>query len=75
MTPGYSMLILNEMVLPNKGASLVATERDITMMVALAATERTEQQWRDMVGKVGLTVEGVWTDAPEAESVVVLVKE
>ena len=75
MTPGYSTLIINEMVLPDKDASLVATQRDITMMVVLAATERAEQQWRDMVRKVGLKVEGIWTHSPESESIIVVVKE
>ena len=75
MTPGYSTLIINEMILPDKDASLAATQRDITMMVVLAATERAEQQWRDMARKVGLKVEAIWTDSPESESIIVLVKE
>lgn len=39
MKRGYSKILINEMVVPN---SLVATPVDITMMVALAACERTE---------------------------------
>ena len=74
MTPGYSTIILNEMVVPDKDASLVATQRDITMML-LGATERAEQQWRDVVRKAGLKVESIWTDSPESESIIVLVKE
>ena len=75
MTPGYSRLIINEMVIPDKAASLVAVARDIVMMTLAAAIERTEQQWRDIVGKAGLKVEGIWNDVTEAESVIVLMKE
>lgn len=75
MTPGYSRLIINEMVIQDKDASLVAVQRDICMMVAAGAIERTEQQWRDMVAKAGLKVEGIWNAVLEEESVVVLMKE
>lgn len=75
MTPGYSRLIINEMVIQDKDASLVAIHRDIAMMVAAGAIERTEQQWRDIVGKAGLKVEGIWNEVPEEESVIVLMKD
>lgn len=75
MTPGYSMLLLNEMVVPNKGASLLAAQRDFVMMSVLGAMERTENHWRVMAAKAGLKVEKIWTDVPDAESVIVLTKE
>ncbi|KAL8831609.1 MAG: hypothetical protein Q9191_000760 [Dirinaria sp. TL-2023a] len=75
MTPGYSRLIINEMVIQDKDASLVAVHRDIAMMCVAGAIERTEQQWRDIVGKAGLKVEGIWNEVPEAESVIVLMKD
>lgn len=75
MTPGYTKLLLNEMVLPNKGAKLVAAQRDLTMMSMLAATERTEQQWRDLIGSVELKLESIYTDVPDAESIIVIGKE
>ena len=75
MTPGYSTLLINEMVVPDKGASLVAAQRDIVMMSLLAAMERTEQMWMQMLSKAGLTVRRIWQKTPDAESVIVAVKE
>ena len=75
MTPGYSKILINEMVLPNKGATLIGAQRDLAMMTIVAATERTEQQWRDLIGSAGLKLEEIWTDVPEAESIIVIGKE
>lgn len=70
MKPGYSKIVLNEMVIPNKGASLLATQIDFTMMVALAACERTEKQWRKLVDSAGLVIETITTKQQEAESII-----
>ena len=73
MKPGYSKIILNELVLPDKGMSLTAAQLDITMMAALAATERTERQWRELIDPVGLRIEKIWTKVVEEESIIELV--
>lgn len=72
MTPGYSKIILNELVLPNQKCSLIAAQVDITMMACLAATERSERQWHEVVGSAGLKIQNIWTDVPEAESIIEL---
>jgi hypothetical protein len=73
MRPGYSRILLNELVLPDKGMSLTAAQIDITMMAALAATERTERQWRELINSVGLKIEKIWTKVVEEESIIELV--
>ena len=73
MTPGYSMILINELVIPNQGASALATQLDICMMSMFAATERTESQWGKLVDKAGLKLERTWTDVPDAESIMKLV--
>ena len=70
MIPGYSKILINELVLPDRGCSLVAAQVDINMMANLAATERSEWQWRELVESVGLKIEKIWTDVPEAGSIV-----
>lgn len=42
-------------------------------MVALGAMERTEKQWRKLFDSVGLKIENIWTDVPEAESIIEVV--
>ena len=73
MKLGYSKIIINEMVLPDKGITLTAAQIDITMMCALAATERTEGQWRQMMDSAGFIIEKIWTKVQEDESIMVLV--
>ena len=78
MTPGYSMILINELVIPDQGANAIATQLDICMMSVFAATERTDTQYAKLMDKAGLKVERTWSDpAGVAESImkVVLKKE
>ena len=72
MRPGYSKILLNELVLPDQGCDIIAAQVDITMMAVVAGIERTERQWHDLVGSAGLKIENIWTDVPEAESIIEL---
>ena len=72
MTPGYSKILLNELVLPDTGCGIIAAQVDITMMACCAAEERSERQWHHLVNSAGLKIEKIWTDVPEAESIIEL---
>ncbi len=60
MKPGYSKLVLNEIVLPDKGSPLQMALWDMQMLVVLGGRERTERAWRQLLGSVGLEVAGIW---------------
>jgi hypothetical protein len=62
MTKGYSKVIINEAILPEKGASLGHAARDLGMLLMLGAYERTERHWRELVESTGLKVVGVSYD-------------
>jgi demethylsterigmatocystin 6-O-methyltransferase len=49
-----SVLLVDDMIIPNKGAHSHATDRDIAMMVNFAAMERTEKQWSTLFAAAGL---------------------
>ena len=51
-----SVLLIDEMVLPERGASWRATLADLTMAVALSAMERTEAEWYALFDEAGLKV-------------------
>ena len=55
MSPS-SVILIDEMILPTKGVHWRATQIDLTMMASLAAMERTEKQWIDMLDKAGLKI-------------------
>ena len=70
MEPGYSKILINENVLPESGASWQMTSLDWTMMAMAGSAERTEKQWRKLIGSVGLRVSGIWTKDPAYESLI-----
>ena len=65
MEPGYSKLCVNDIVLPDQGATRFATQSDLNMMAHLAACERSESQWRSLLQRAGLEVVKVWPGTPE----------
>lgn len=60
MTPGRSRLLIAEMVVPAAEADITAGWFDLTMMT-LSGTERTEQQWRELLNSTGFELTKIWT--------------
>lgn len=60
MEPGYSRILLNEIVLPSVACPSFFAAADITMMAVLAGQQRTKEQWVKLVESAGLTVVKVW---------------
>ncbi|KAL8929576.1 MAG: hypothetical protein Q9208_001245 [Pyrenodesmia sp. 3 TL-2023] len=52
-----SVILIDEKVLPDVGASALAAGLDLAMMCHFAASERSERAWKDLLGKVGLKVQ------------------
>ena len=68
-----SIIVIEDMVLPDIGANWRATQIDLTMMCAHAAMERTEAQWFALLDSVGLEIVELHTlSAAMHESVLVL---
>ena len=70
MTPEYSKLLINEMVVPDKGADITTTQLDIVMMSNFAACERTESQWHLLVKHAELRIEKIWTIREDTERII-----
>jgi demethylsterigmatocystin 6-O-methyltransferase len=49
-----SVLLIDEMIIPNKGAHPHATEQDMVMLSTLASMERTLKQWDALLAAAGL---------------------
>ncbi len=49
-----SILLVDEMILPEEGVNVDTAAMDLTMMAAFASLERTEAQWRSLVEQAGL---------------------
>lgn len=49
-----SILLLDEVILPDVGVGMDAAAHDVTMLAAFAGAERSEEQWRSIFAEVGL---------------------
>ena len=56
-----SVLLIDDMVLPDSGVHWQAAQLDMTMMVGMAAVERTREQWYTLLESAGLKIERIWT--------------
>lgn len=59
-----SVLLIDEMILPETGVNVIAASIDMTMLTALAGLERTEAQWRETLAEVGLELVRVFVYNP-----------
>ncbi|KAL9056574.1 MAG: hypothetical protein Q9162_002857 [Coniocarpon cinnabarinum] len=69
MTPNHSVLLIQDMVLPDTGATWRGSTQDILMMVMPAGLERTEGQWRRLLREAGLELRTIWRSEVAAEPV------
>lgn len=68
--PGYSKILINEIILPDVGASDYITACDLVMMGLSGGMERTESHWRRLLASAGLRIEKIWTLDEQTESVI-----
>ena len=60
-----SVILIDEIVIPNEGAHWRQTQLDLAMMASLAGMERTESQWRHLLTSAGLIIIGIFSYEPE----------
>lgn len=70
MEPEYSTLLLEDLVLPDQGASLRATSVDLLMMLMTTGVERTRSQWAALLNSSGLELVRIYGGAEGYESVI-----
>ncbi|XXH05561.1 hypothetical protein Hte_011993 [Hypoxylon texense] len=71
MKKGYSYLVINDFILPDTGSSLLAAEWDLMMLVFMSAMERTESQWRSLLGAAGLSIKGLYQPSGDGQGIIV----
>ena len=70
MKKGYSKLLINEIVIPDRNAHWLSTAIDMVMMVNFSAKERTEKNWHSLLGSAGFRILKIWTFEPGTESLI-----
>ncbi|ROV88726.1 hypothetical protein VMCG_10045 [Cytospora schulzeri] len=71
MTKGYSYLVINDFILPDKDCPLISSLWDMQMMLVMAAMERSDTQWRDLMNKAGLQIEGLYQPPGDGQGIIV----
>ena len=75
MKPGYSTLLINDIVLHDIGCSFFGAAFDISLMAMVSGKQRTRNEWVELVGHVdGLRIDKIWTLEEGAESVIEVVR-
>lgn len=59
-----SVILIDEIVIPDMGAQWRQTQLDLAMMASLAAMERTETQWRHLLTMAGLVITEIFSYEP-----------
>ena len=62
-----SILLIDEMVIPDREASLFSAQMDVTMLAFFNSPERTLPQWKTMLREFDLDVRNVYRYDPELE--------
>lgn len=73
MTPGYSKLLINDMLVPEQGASKYQAGADISMMAFSGGMERTKSQWRALLETAGFQIVEFWEPAGEGDGIIEVV--
>ncbi|KFY81900.1 hypothetical protein V500_10979 [Pseudogymnoascus sp. VKM F-4518 (FW-2643)] len=70
MEKGYSKLLIHESLISRVNPLARVTVSDITMMACLAAKERTEIEWGEVIRNSGLRIVKIWRPPQSVESVI-----
>ncbi|KAF2184635.1 sterigmatocystin 8-O-methyltransferase [Zopfia rhizophila CBS 207.26] len=60
MVPGYSKLLIHDLILPDTGAVEIQARFDLTMMTFNGGMERSRSQWKKLLEDSGFKVLGLW---------------
>ncbi|KAL9084574.1 MAG: hypothetical protein Q9165_007999 [Trypethelium subeluteriae] len=70
MKPGYSKLLIHDLILPDTGANAYQTIWDMTMMSFNSGMERSRSQWQRLLEKAGFEVVKFWVQNEDADGIV-----
>ncbi|KAK2600778.1 hypothetical protein N8I77_010286 [Diaporthe amygdali] len=70
MKEGYSKLLICDVVIPPKGASLYQAVQDVSLLHLLSAAERSEERWIKLLKRAHFEVVRFWTHDQSPECVI-----
>ncbi|KAI1491131.1 putative O-methyltransferase [Biscogniauxia mediterranea] len=70
MKPGYSKLLINEIIVPSQNATWPITSMDQLVFALGAMRERTEGDWQDLLKKAGFKIVKIYSYEMGSESLI-----
>jgi hypothetical protein len=70
MEPGYSKLLIHDLILPDHRPTALQCMYDMTMMTFNGGAERSRAQWTELLRKAGFRVVKLWVDDENADGLV-----
>ncbi|KAI0910896.1 S-adenosyl-L-methionine-dependent methyltransferase [Ustulina deusta] len=67
-----SRILIDEMVLPERGAPWRATQLDLAMSTCFAAMERSRADWDSLLSKAGLTILKIWKYTDQLDDCIIV---
>lgn len=67
-----SRILIDEMVLPERGAPWRATQLDLAMSTCFAAMERSRADWESLLSKAGLTISKIWKYTDQLDDCIIM---
>lgn len=71
MTKGFSLLVIEDFILPDTGCHELPAMWDMQMMAFLSAMERTRTQWRQLLDAAGMEIEGLYPPPGDGTGIIV----
>ncbi|KAK8133094.1 hypothetical protein PG999_001267 [Apiospora kogelbergensis] len=70
MEPGYSRILISDCAISDEKAAWQHVSMDIFMMNQVSSRERTEREWRELIGSCGLEVTGIYNKGDGNEGLI-----
>ncbi|KAF5020288.1 hypothetical protein F66182_7664 [Fusarium sp. NRRL 66182] len=70
MKPGYSKLLIHDLILPDVGMTAQQGICDIVMMTVCSAMERSRGEWTDLLSRAGFDIVRFWVDDEDSDGLV-----
>ena len=67
-----SVILIDEIVMPDKSAHWHATALDICVMTMLAGRERTLKQWQTLLDSAGMEITGIYTHTAHLQDSIIV---
>lgn len=70
MIPGYSKLLIGNIIIPDTNASLRQSGLDIAMLVLHSGSQRGEAEWSTLLDRAGFKVVKFWHPPGDGDGIV-----